>query len=213
MRYPTNHPGFVPFEWGKESPGATHLAEALLTDCVGASAAKLLAQEFASSKLAKLPTPWEFTCAEIKKWHKIRSNIGSSTQRAGWGSSELRERPPSSVELSPSDFPDFPVDPLKRTRPDWLAALMERIRPEQLVKQGFPRPKEVRLFRDADSTGEEAFYVYLIFPDNTPEQALAWQNIEPMVSWVRDLILSETDSRLWPYVKVKRQKEMAGGLA
>jgi hypothetical protein len=94
-----------------------------------------------------------------------------------------------------------------------LETLQERIKPDVLARHGFPRPKDVRLSRTKDSTGEDAFYIYLVFPDRTPEEAFAWEKIEPMVSWVRNLILTETGARLWPYVKVKREKELAGGLA
>jgi hypothetical protein len=97
--------------------------------------------------------------------------------------------------------------------PGSLDRLRERIKPEELAKQGFPRPKDVRLSQHPDSTGEEAFYVYLVFPDKTPDENLAWRNIEPMVSWVRNLIWNETGAQLWPYVKVRRQKELSGGLA
>jgi hypothetical protein len=94
-----------------------------------------------------------------------------------------------------------------------LDDIRERIRPDELKRQGFPRPKSVLLTKGTDSSGDEAFYVFLVFPNKTPEKALAWKKIEPMVSWVRDLIWTETGERLWPYVKVKRQKELAGGLA
>ncbi len=96
---------------------------------------------------------------------------------------------------------------------DALNNLRERIKPEELAKQGFPRPKNVLLSKGVDSNGDEAFYVYLVFPDKTSEKALAWRKIEPMVSWVRDLIWTETGAQLWPYVKVKRQRELAGGPA
>ncbi|HWY75155.1 MAG TPA: hypothetical protein VN281_06040 [Verrucomicrobiae bacterium] len=96
---------------------------------------------------------------------------------------------------------------------DALNDLRERIKPDELAKRGFPRPRDVQLFRGTDSTGEESFYVYLVFPDKTPDKNLAWKKIEPMVSWVRELILTETDHRLWPYVKVGRKKELAGRLA
>lgn len=95
---------------------------------------------------------------------------------------------------------------------DTLNTIRERIKPDELARQGFPRPKIVRFTKGIDSSGDEAFYVFLVFPDKTPEKALAWKKIEPMVSWVRDLIWTETGERLWPYVKVKRQKELAGGL-
>ena len=96
---------------------------------------------------------------------------------------------------------------------DTLNNLRERINPDELARRGFRRPRNVRSSRGTDSTGEEAFYVYLIFPDNTPDEKLAWKRIEPMVSWVRSLIWTETGAQFWPYVKVKRQRELAGGLA
>jgi len=95
---------------------------------------------------------------------------------------------------------------------DTLDNLRERIKPDALALRGFPRPKKVVLRKRFDSEGEESLYVYLVFPNKTPEKAFAWKKIEPMVSWVQDLILTETGGRPWPYVKVKRQKELPGGL-
>lgn len=95
---------------------------------------------------------------------------------------------------------------------DTLNDLRERIKPDELVKHGFPRPKDVLLSRRTDSNGDEAVYVFLVFPNRTPENALAWKHIEPMVSWVRDLVWTRTGEQLWPYVKVKRQKDLAGGI-
>jgi hypothetical protein len=94
-----------------------------------------------------------------------------------------------------------------------LTVLQERIQPAQLAKRGFPKPKDGWLTRVTDSSGDEAFYVYLIFPDHTPDEKLSWAKVEPMVSWVRNLIWTETGERLWPYVMVKRKKELAGGPA
>jgi len=97
-------------------------------------------------------------------------------------------------------------------RSQTLTDLRDRINPDELAKRGFPRPEDVRIWRDTDSGGEEAFHVYLVFPDDTPDQTLAWEKVEQMVAWVRDLIWTETGERLWPYVRVKRQHELAGGL-
>jgi hypothetical protein len=64
-----------------------------------------------------------------------------------------------------------------------------------------------------DSVGEDSFYIDLVFPNKTPDKDLAWKKIEPMVSWVRNLIWTETGAQLWPYVNVWREKDLAGGLA
>jgi hypothetical protein len=195
----------VPFEWGKRSLGAEHLALAILFDCAGAEAARRHAHDFVIECVCKLQPDWEITSEQIEKWLKIKRTIGHSIQRACWAPSGSEESAPAAVPLRPDDFPNFPVDPLKRLR--------ERIKPEELAKHGFPRPKNVQLSRGTDSSGVEAFYVYLVFPNKTPDESLAWKKIEPMVSWVRNLIWTETGAQLWPYVKVRRQKELAGGMA
>jgi len=69
-----------------------------------------------------------------------------------------------------------------------LEDLRDLIGPDVLARQGFPPPKKVVVSRGPDSTGDEAYYIYLVFPNRTPEKALAWKTVEPMVSWVRDLI-------------------------
>jgi len=177
--YPDNPRRNLPFDWGKLSPGAFHLAETLLVDCTGSPGARNMGRDFASAVVSELPDEWQKTSEDILKWYSNRCEIGYSCQQAIW---------------------------------DPLGNLRKRVGPEELARHGFPRPSEVRLSQSADSTGEEAYYVYLVFPDRTPEKALAWNKIEPMVSWVRNLIWTETGERLWPYVKVKRQKEMAGDL-
>jgi len=213
VRYPSGDRRNAPFEWARESPGTEHLAQAMLFDCAGPEAALRHAHDFAAEVVSRLPPDWETTAGEIEKWLKLKNVIGHSLQRACWAPSVSGELRPPAEAWRAEDLPDFPVDRLKRRAPDSLDSLRERIKPEELAKHGFPRPKDVRLSRRTDSTGQEAFYVYLVFPDKTPDENLAWKKIEPMVSWVRDLIWTETGAELWPYVKVRRQKELAGGLA
>jgi len=212
-RYASSKRRNVPFDWGIESPGSRHLAEELLADCAGVRTSRFVADHFATKVVSKLPANWVINSGEVEKWLRLTHKIGHSIQQAINEPSSVAEAAPSSVALRPKDFPDFPINPLKLHRPDWLESLRERIKPDVLAKRRFPRPKEVRISRSTDSTGEEAFYVYLIFPDSTPDEKLAWKKIEPMVSWVRNLIWTETGAQLWPYVKVKRQKEMSGGLS
>jgi hypothetical protein len=174
----------VDFEWGTDpaSPGAIHLATAILADHETGNSA--LAMQFANTIIAELPEQWSFGSDEVEKWVRLQSGDG--------------------VVRVPTDFPSFP---------NRLKDFQERIQPDELAKRGYPRPDDVRVSRSADSTGEEAYYVYLVFPDRTPEKALAWEKIEPMVSWVQNLIWTETGAQLWPYVRVKRHKELAGSLS
>lgn len=93
-----------------------------------------------------------------------------------------------------------------------LNEVRTHIQPEELAKRGFPRPKRVSLIEGTDSEGEHAFHIYLAFPDDTPDEDLAWQKIEPMVSWVRKYVWDSTDGKYWPYVRVKREKEILAKL-
>jgi hypothetical protein len=93
-----------------------------------------------------------------------------------------------------------------------LNEIRSRIQPMKFAKQGFPKPKRVSLIEGTDSDGERAFHVYVVFPDNTPDEALAWKKIEPMVSWVRNLVWEATGKEFWPYVNVKREKEILAKL-
>jgi hypothetical protein len=211
--YPASHRRNVPFEWGKRSPGTDHLALAILSDCAGAETARMHAHDFVIQYACRFQSDWETTSEEIEKWLKIKRGIGYPVQKSSWNRSALKEAAPAAVPLRPDDFPSFPVDHLKRRATDSLESLRERIKPDELAKHGFPRPKDVQLSRGTDSSGEEAIDVYQVFPNKTPDESLAWKKIEPMVSWVRNLIWTETGAQFWPYVKVRRQKELAGGMA
>ncbi|HRJ07703.1 MAG TPA: hypothetical protein PK490_13445 [Prosthecobacter sp.] len=98
--------------------------------------------------------------------------------------------------------------PLSRTSPVNLKDILARIQPQLIAKKGFSRPQDVQLLKGKDSDGEDALFVYLVFPDKTPDSELAWSKVEPMVSWVRDTVWSSADEEQWPYVRVKRASEI-----
>ena len=88
--------------------------------------------------------------------------------------------------------------------------LEKRIRPQLIEDQGFPRPKRVTMIASPDHTGDEAYFVYLVFPNTTPDSALSWRKIKAMVDWVRATIWEADGERHWPYVRVKRERDMKG---
>ena len=81
------------------------------------------------------------------------------------------------------------------------------IQPNTLKARGFPKPSRVSVIFGTDHTGEEAYHVYLVFPDSTPDAMLAWSNVKAMVRWVRNRIWKEDGERRWPYVRVKRESD------
>jgi hypothetical protein len=202
--YPSNLHRNVEFEWGSASglgdslrcasPGEVHLAEAILANLSGSSFVDPLAGEFATEHISTLGARWMLPSGEIEKWLRLRRSIAEST------ASGSDSRDPVRVA---TDFPSFSGR---------INSFQDRIKPEELVKRGFPRPDDVLVSRNKDSTGDEAFYIYLVFPDKTPDRALAWDKVEPMVSWVQNLVWTETGGLMWPYVKIKRHKELTGSL-
>lgn len=106
----------APFEWGEQSLGAEHLAEAILLDNAGEGAMRLFGHEFMVQVVSELPTPWSFSSDEIQKWLKIRTIVGLSVQKACAAPSGSEDPAPPAESLRPTDFPKFPVDPLKHRR-------------------------------------------------------------------------------------------------
>src|SRR5258708_23435271 len=82
------------------------------------------------------------------------------------------------------------------------------IQPEKLAVQGFVPPERVSVIDGTDHSGEAAFHVYLVYPDNTPDAALAWSHVKPMVRWVRNEIRRASGEERWPYVRVKRSSDL-----
>jgi hypothetical protein len=91
-----------------------------------------------------------------------------------------------------------------------LAALVQ---PDNVVAQGFPRPERVSVIAGTDHTGEEAFHVYLVFRDDTPDAALEWGVVKPMVRWVRNEIRRASGEERWPYVRVARNADLLSALS
>ncbi len=89
-------------------------------------------------------------------------------------------------------------------------ALAGLVQPKKLKARGFPAPTQVLLTFGTDHTGEDAYRVYLVFPDDTPDDALSWTRMKPMVRWVQSKIWEADGERHWPYVRVKRKSELSG---
>jgi hypothetical protein len=99
-----------------------------MADFAGKRTANPLAREFANEHVSKLPLKeWEIKSDLIQDWLRIRGEIGRSTQRAGWRPSDSEGLSASTGELRLRDFPRFP---------NWLDQLRERIKPDELAKQG-----------------------------------------------------------------------------
>ena len=91
--------------------------------------------------------------------------------------------------------------------------LRDLILPAKLAAQGFLQPLRVSIIDGTDHSGEAAFYVDLVYPDDTPDTALAWSQVKPMVRWVRNEIRRASGEERWPYVRVTRDSDCPAGLS
>ena len=87
------------------------------------------------------------------------------------------------------------------------------IQPEKLASQGFLPPQRVSVIDGTDHSGEAAFHVSLVYPNDTPDAALAWSNVRPMVRWVRNEIRRASGDERWPYVRVTRNSDLLAELS
>jgi hypothetical protein len=92
---------------------------------------------------------------------------------------------------------------------DELAGLVQ---PDKIAEAGFVPPKRVSVTAGTDHAGDDVYRVFLVFPDNSPEDQLAWDKVKAMVHWVRDRIWKANGEERWPYVRVKREADLPGYL-
>jgi hypothetical protein len=86
--------------------------------------------------------------------------------------------------------------------------LEKLIQPRKLAAQGFLAPKRVSVTLGTDHTGDDAYFVYLVYADDTPDSVFEWDKLKDMVHWTRARIWKADGEQRWPYVGVKREGEM-----
>ncbi|HVY72222.1 MAG TPA: hypothetical protein VHH73_19975 [Verrucomicrobiae bacterium] len=94
-----------------------------------------------------------------------------------------------------------------------VEALEELVQPAKIAAQGFRAPKQVRVVSSNDHSGDEAYYVYLIFPDETTDTALGWNKVKTMARWVQEEIWAANKWQRWPYIQIKRESELPDNLS
>jgi hypothetical protein len=87
-------------------------------------------------------------------------------------------------------------------------ALAKLIQPSKLAEQGFPVPERVFVNFRTDHSGDDAFYICVVFPDDIKDEALSWQNTEPMVRWIRNRIRTADGEQHWSYVRLTRRSDL-----
>ena len=93
-----------------------------------------------------------------------------------------------------------------------VSKLQALIQPEVLAKHGFPKPERVLLLEQRDSTDLDSYYVYVVYPEKTPDDALRRAKIAPVEKWVKQTIYDQAGYERYPYVWVRRPSELPPGL-
>jgi hypothetical protein len=144
-----------------------------------------------------------------------QTNIETIKAGTQWRTPIIEHRPgnlASGVKSSRIDerfaFDNVIVMPAANLDASELASLVQ---PERIAAQGFLAPKRVSVVDGTDHSGDEAYYVSLVYASNTPDAALDWFSVKPTVRWVRDEIRRASGEARWPYVRVKREAHLRAG--
>lgn len=89
-----------------------------------------------------------------------------------------------------------------------IPAFASLIQPDKMPPN-MPRPKRVTLEYGLDHSGDEAFYINLIYPDDVSNDAISWKRVEPLYNWVVNTMWDATDEQTLSYVYVRRESEVS----
>jgi hypothetical protein len=82
---------------------------------------------------------------------------------------------------------------------------------EQILKtlkdKGYSQVRRVVAERGFDAEGSPALFVWVLVEDKTNDDSLRWAKVKPMIDAARSASQDSVDSDVWPYVRVRRNKE------
>lgn len=99
---------------------------------------------------------------------------------------------------------------MPKTTPE-LSELEALIQPDVLAARGFPKPERVVLLERRDSTDVDSYYVYLVYPETVPDEALRRSKTGEMQHWVKQVIHEHAGYDRYPYIRVCRPIEVPPG--
>ncbi len=89
-----------------------------------------------------------------------------------------------------------------------LNELQQMISKEKFVEKGFPAPVRTSILVGSDHSGEEAYYIYVVYPDHTTDEDLDYKKIKPILNWIHETIWGASGAERWPYIRIRRESEM-----
>lgn len=88
-----------------------------------------------------------------------------------------------------------------------MAELQDLISVESLQQQGFPNVREVHIDEGPDSTGDAAYFIWVLLDDDVPAEALKWSSLEPLFNTIWQAAWSFSRERIYPYIRVQKVSE------
>lgn len=88
-----------------------------------------------------------------------------------------------------------------------MTELQDLISVEKLQEQGFSKVREVHIDEGLDSTGDPAYFIWVLMDDAVSSEELSWKALEPMQSTIFRIAWAFSREKIWPFVRVKRVKE------
>ncbi len=88
-----------------------------------------------------------------------------------------------------------------------MTELQDLISVEKLQQQGFSKVREVHIDEGLDSTGDPAYFIWVLMDDAVPDTALKWGVLEPMFNHVRQTAWLFSREKIYPYVRVQKVSE------
>ena len=77
---------------------------------------------------------------------------------------------------------------------------------QNLREHGFSQVRRVVVEEGIDTTGDDAYYIWVLLDDKVPDKRLSWHAIRPLVEHVK-AYMHATHEAFWPYVRVRRLRE------
>lgn len=78
------------------------------------------------------------------------------------------------------------------------------VTPDVLAGRGFRKPTKVVVREGSDSTGHDAYYVWVIYPDNIPQKDLALRQTAPLQDWIEAELSKAVGDDAYTYVMIKQ---------
>jgi hypothetical protein len=93
--------------------------------------------------------------------------------------------------------------------PATLSELNDLVSAEKIKKEfpNLPHPSRVTVLETVDHSGDEAYDIVMVYPDQTPENTFRSDRISAVVDWIRERIFAHRQGERWPYFWFRHESD------